>query len=488
MLLRFATTTGYSQAILTSLHSYAALLSLFDTIRKPSKSPSIVVVVDSSLILTWIDVLLLASREHDYHLITQMLELFTHITSSCSRYTSFSCSGSVVAIMRERHLIDALISVLHTAPQASSQSIIQSLFHVFVHSIDDPSPRPSSLSLTDLSSLLSPSHLVVLIKSSYLNPSIMSFALHLFILCLPRCASRLLFSHVGSIETITLCSQQLSDALAYVIGLFNTSSNQDRGVQQDVFFIVKQLTQMGGIPRFSSSHVVLLPLNPHASNVTHLLHELFLSYMDGFRCHFLVELQARSRLSFPLSPDSPTEIATLSARHSYVTVRRRSSQKPSTASMRQSIRSQPEMNSLLTSSHPHPICIDKTASPAGAAQECIVLWEEDYHGSAVVDEDEEFHFGIANFECRCKACSRNRGMDEVEVFVGFLDFLFCLASPSGDGSVLTDISTIISFDDLAHLKRDIVKILHSGDSLSIWGLNNKVEQLLQIMDRKRNCV
>ena len=195
MLLRFATTTGYSQAILTSLHNYAALLSLFDTIRKPSKSPSIVVVVDSSLILTWIDVLLLASREHDYHLITQMLELFTHITSSCSRYTSFSCSGSVVAIMRERHLIDALISVLHTAPQASSQSIIQSLFHVFVHSIDDPSPRPSSLSLTDLSSLLSPFHLVVLIKSSYLNPSIMSFALHLFILCLPRCGSRPLSSH-----------------------------------------------------------------------------------------------------------------------------------------------------------------------------------------------------------------------------------------------------------------------------------------------------
>lgn len=151
--------------------------------------------MDSSLILTWIDVLLLASREHDYALITQMLELFTHITSSCSRYTSFSCPGSVVAMMRERHLIDALISVLHTAPQASSQSIIQSLFHVFVHSIDDPSARSPFLSPTDLSSLLSPSHLVVLIKSSYLNPSIMSFALHLFILCLPRCGSRPLSSH-----------------------------------------------------------------------------------------------------------------------------------------------------------------------------------------------------------------------------------------------------------------------------------------------------
>ena len=195
MLLRFATTTGYSQAILTSLHNYAAMFSLFDTIRKPSKPPSIVVVVDSSLILTWIDVLLLASREHDYALITQMLELFTHITSSCSKYTSSLCSGSVVAIMRERHLIDALISVLHTAPQASSQSIIQSLFHVFVHSIDDPSARSPFLSPTDLSSLLSPSHLVVLIKSSYLNPSIMSFALHLFILCLPRCGSRPLSSH-----------------------------------------------------------------------------------------------------------------------------------------------------------------------------------------------------------------------------------------------------------------------------------------------------
>lgn len=39
MLLRFATTTGYSQAILTSLHNYTALLALFDTIRKPSVSP-----------------------------------------------------------------------------------------------------------------------------------------------------------------------------------------------------------------------------------------------------------------------------------------------------------------------------------------------------------------------------------------------------------------------------------------------------------------
>ncbi|KAK8822814.1 hypothetical protein WA556_001705 [Blastocystis sp. ATCC 50177/Nand II] len=424
----------YSPAIMASLHNYAALFAIFDTI----------VVMEPSLLATWVEVLLLAAREQDDNLLITMLNLFTHVTSSYS----------VVAIMRDHHVMDRIVETLKRPQCDKAQLIIQSLYHVLAHTIEDP----------NLSSFLSPSHLVVLLHASFIDASIMSFTLHLFMLCLPR----------WNIDSINLHSQPLADAFSFVLSMFNTSSGQDRGVQHDIFFLVKQLANVG----------VLLPFDTHAAS-HHLLHQLFLSYLSSLRSLFYIELQANPKLSLPADFDASSEFVSNSARQSYAFSRRRSQQRrPLNPYVQYSVRSQPEVNSLLKDKSPHPICLEKEM---GEKRECIVMWHEECHGAGndIRKKDMEFHFEIPNYMCRCKACSRDANMDDVEVLIAFLGYLLCLATPSVDvRDSSAHLASIVSFEELMQLKKDVVKILRFGENSTIHLLNEKVEQLLQAMDRK----
>lgn len=443
--------------------------------------------MEPSLLATWVEVLLLAAREQDDNLLITMLNLFTHVTSSCSHFLLLSPPDSVVAIMRDHHVMDRIVETLKRPQCDKAQLIIQSLYHVLAHTIEDPSRHYIFCSPPDLSSFLSPSHLVVLLHASFIDASIMSFTLHLFMLCLPRCLLSSFSSPPGNIDSINLHSQPLADAFSFVLSMFNTSSGQDRGVQHDIFFLVKQLANVGGAPTFSPSHLVLLPFDTHAAS-HHLLHQLFLSYLSSLRSLFYIELQANPKLSLPADFDASSEFVSNSARQSYAFSRRRSQQRrPLNPYVQYSVRSQPEVNSLLKDKSPHPICLEKEM---GEKRECIVMWHEECHGAGndIRKKDMEFHFEIPNYMCRCKACSRDANVDDVEVLIAFLGYLLCLATPSVDvRDSSAHLASIVSFEELMQLKKDVVKILRFGKNSTIHLLNEKVEQLLQAMDRKRSA-
>lgn len=445
--------------------------------------------MDPTLLSTWVEVLLLAAREKDDDLLIVMFDLFVHVISPCSRLLLFSPPDSVVAIMRDHHVMDRIVETFNRPHCEKAQLIIQSLYHVLAHTIEDPSTAFSSFSPSDISSFLSPSHLVVLLRTSFIDASIMSFTLHLFMLCLPRCTFFSLSSPPGNIDNINLHSQQLADSFFFVLSMFNTNSNQDRGVQYDVFFVVKQLASMGGTTTFSPSRLVLLPLDTHANSL-HLLHQLFLSYVSSLRSFFYIELQANP--TSPLSVDSDTSksltTSTIRRSHQRRLQQRRSQQRrPLNPYIQYSMQLQPEVNLLLKDKEVHPICLEKEM---GEKKECVVMWHEECHGAGndIRKKDMEFHFDIPNYTCRCKACSKDANVDNTEVLIAFLGYLLCLATPSSDDRDSSiHITAIVSFEELMQLKKDVKKILSFGENAIIHLLNEKVEQLLQVMDRKRSA-
>ena len=65
--------------------------------------------------------------------------------------------------------------------------LLRSLFHVLSHYGDDPSSSEAAASHVDLFSLLSPANMRIMLRTSLLNVSIMSFSLFLFTICMSRC-------------------------------------------------------------------------------------------------------------------------------------------------------------------------------------------------------------------------------------------------------------------------------------------------------------
>lgn len=157
-----------------------------------------------------------------------------------SSLSSIECIDSILAIMRDTHCMDSFIQYLSQHSPQDVQSLLCSFYHLIASHHDDP----------NISSLLSPSHVITLIQSSVLNPSLTSFSLFLFINCLSRCMT--VFTHnqrIGSLESVVTISKSITTTLTTILYLFSTSSWQERGIQNDVFTILKHLNVIGGMNR-----------------------------------------------------------------------------------------------------------------------------------------------------------------------------------------------------------------------------------------------
>ena len=154
---------------------------------------------------------------------------------------------SILAIMRDVHCMDAFIQLLSQHSPQEVQSLLCFFYHFIAIHHDDP----------NISSLLSPSHVLTLIQSSILTPSLTSFSLFLFISCFSRCMVILIHNHpIGSLESVVSISKSITTTLTTILYVFSTSSWQDRGIQNDVFTILKQFNIMGSNSIFLFSFIL----------------------------------------------------------------------------------------------------------------------------------------------------------------------------------------------------------------------------------------
>ena len=168
-----------SHTVVNALHQYESLFSLFDYIGTHSYSTSYLVITDVRLIEGWTQLLSIAAKNHFSALATGALDLLAHVITN---------TESPLAILRKGNCMEDLCKLLRNVSVNSQLALLQSLFNVLAEFMDDPSLFMSCFSIIDISSLLTPSIVSVIMRSALLDPAAMAFLLYLIMCCLPRCS------------------------------------------------------------------------------------------------------------------------------------------------------------------------------------------------------------------------------------------------------------------------------------------------------------
>ena len=332
---------------------------------------------------------------------------------------------SILAIMRDIHCMDAFIQLLSQHSSQEVQSLLCSFYHFIAIHHDDP----------NISSLLSPSHVLTLIQSSILTPSLTSFSLFLFINCFSRCMVILIQNHsIGSLESVVSISKSITSTLTTILYVFSTSSWQDRGIQNDVFTILKQFNIMGSNSSIGISlFIVSLPISFYSDKMCQLLHSFYQSYVTQFSNAYPVTLFSRPIYSVPIQSSQVSQVLQVSPQTAIrrrVASSKKSYRRKTMVSTLNSIKpSKPDIAQLLEKRSPLPIWLE--SQETNQSDECVCIWNEDSFASSQKGLSSNEHMVVPYYICRCASCATNQMNDEIEDLVHLLDFLVSVVLQPG---------------------------------------------------------